>query len=257
MIIKKLSIDNVKKYYLKEELEEIQKMYPDLDIKNKYILFIQSELWFPYEYVSIDADIKLIHNNYESTHPFEVRTPYPNKSVFLISMKNKKRFCNLGIPIVFDTIEKLDNLKSIKIFWNIKAEADNGEIINFALDIQYDIAFEKVPGSHVYGIHTYDTPLNSYGYINDADYKKYGFDRYLEQFDSVIMVESIKDEMNFEFEIQALKGEDLNEKELNKLFFDNWGTKIIANKEKYYIYKYKSDEKLYPDIVARNLSHHG
>lgn len=99
---------------------ELNKAYPNTDLKGKYILWIAPDLLFKYENYGIDCEIKVLKENNEEIqipHKMTIRTPYPNKTWKVAGLKigNKKTF---GIPLVFNSIEELMKVNKIIIKWD-------------------------------------------------------------------------------------------------------------------------------------------
>ena len=155
-----------------EDEQTLGKMYPDQDWRNKYVLFVQFDLYWPYAYNSIQAYIGVtmgkvfeeptgdalwdnMHGSYY-VPPHIIRKPYPNKRIHSVCMKNGKRVSNLGIPVLFDTSEELREVCEVTCRWKIRSD-----------DVDYDchviqhISFAENADENrrIYGVGTKERPL--------------------------------------------------------------------------------------------------
>ena len=156
MIKNTYGLDYVKDEYMKREQGSLKKMYPNEDISDKYILFVESELWFPYLKEDIQANIDFIYEDDIKKYKSKLRTPYPNKAITTISMVNGRKVCDLGLPIIFDSYEDLSKLKTILIKWELDITNDDFTEKCY-IQILYNISFKYVENNKIYSIFSKDT----------------------------------------------------------------------------------------------------
>lgn len=205
-------------WYIRKMDEALNKMYPNIEMGNKYILFILGELWFPYLSNYISADIDFVYKdgsikNYKS----KLRTPYPNKNIRMISMTNGRKVCDLGIPIVFDTYEELNSLKTILIRWEIEASTKTKDVIGkYYVQVLYDVNFKHIEGKKRYVIHSKDSVLETYrdmdmdNEMKNEDNTMTRLNSYLDNFNQVIRIFIDGEDCSYE----PIKGEECKEEEI-------------------------------------------
>lgn len=228
-------------HYEESEKDCLNKMYPTIDIKNKYILFLQLELWYPFEADEINVEV-LINEEIKYLPKYKIRTPYPNKNIRQISMVNKKRVCDYGMPLIFNSYNELCDLSTIDINWSIKSKTINNEDELILVKIQYKVDYIYEENKRIYVLHSKDNSLDSFIVMEGKDYYEKTVSNYIKEYDQIAVVSIYKNEITKDM----IKGYDFDMvyiiKELN--------TKKIN-----YCYIYKSNIILKPDIIGRDLFH--
>lgn len=247
------NLDYVKSRYIKKEQEALIKMYPNKNTTDNYILYIESELWFPYLTENIKANINFIYKDDIKIYKTKLRTPYPNKTITTISMINGRKVCDLGLPILFNSYEDLKKLKNILIKWEI--DVINSEDIKekFYIQILYNVDFKYVEGKKIYSLYSKDSLPQCYE-NNDLLIK------YIEEFDKVILIKnSGKDAFNIEYLKGAEKGKKLIQEEAFTTIIENMGMKefidTAEHNKNFNIFSYYAEEILEPNIIAENIPH--
>ncbi|MDD3224608.1 MAG: hypothetical protein PHX70_07885 [Clostridium sp.] len=257
MIKNTCGLEYVKDSYMKLENEELIKMYPDINLQDKYILFIQSELWYPYLTKEICGNIKLIYENNIREYKTKIIRPYPNKSIRVISMVNGRKVCSLGLPIVFDSYEDLKKVKSILIKWKIEIQnADNIKEKHY-VQVLYNVDFKYVENKKIYSVYSQDTLLHFYDGEDKLLKQKY------DEFEKIIFIANAKNE---DFSVRYLKGHEEKGKRIEEEAFTTIMENIklpgffdIVSSDEYkpcIIYSYFSNETLEPSDIADNLPHY-
>lgn len=247
------NIERVIDMYMEEEQKELIKMYPTENFENKYILFVKGELYFPFSYESIEGSIDFIYKDDIKNFKTKIRTPYPNKHLKVISMMNGRSGCNYGIPILYNSYEELQELKSVQIKWKIHlTNADKREETLY-LHVLYNLKFEYEEGKRIYSIFSKDNVL----YDNkDTDMLQ----KYVEEFEKVMI---IKDCGEVDFNIQYIYGVEKEDEIIQEEGFvtimENLGMKefldVVTNHKKITIFSYFAEENIIPNIVAENIPH--
>ena len=164
--------EGYKKYALDKLNLNLSKFYDEELFKNKYILILEAELYYEYNFNKLtadltfkfeeDCDINCVKNGCDIKN-FKIRKPYSNKKYNALDMKKGRRVFDGGIPLIFDTFEDLKKLKSIVIDWEI----DNSIYIR----IKYDLKFEKDDVNRIYSVGSRDILVKEYNseYINQFD----------------------------------------------------------------------------------------
>ncbi len=152
--------------FMAEDYETLQKMYPKDNLKDKFVLFLSFELYLPFKYSKIDADIELDTGTIENENTgvgffcpvpeFKVRKPYPNKGYNAIFMKQGRNVSKLGVPIIFDTFEKLEEVRQITCNWRV-----NCEDVDYYIYVEYNVTFKKplAESGRIYGLSSIDMPV--------------------------------------------------------------------------------------------------
>ena len=245
--------EKVKRRYKDVELIELEKMYPGIS-SARYTLFVQAKLWIPFETQNIEGNVVFI--NEEETFNFDtkVRTPFPNKTVSLISMRRGRKVSNLGIPLTFDSFEELNKLKSVVINWKVSLTNENDvEEINY-IQVKYNLDTIYSVDKHVYSISSHDSVIESFK-------EKEKCDSYIDKYDEVIIISRKMSSMDFEYEY--LRGDDIaiedKERKVISIIADNISIKdyvsILEENKTVLLYSYEKDIKLIPDEVANNEVH--
>lgn len=106
------------KHMINRQREMLMRHYADYK-DGQYVLWLVPELFFNFSSLEISGEIAILtKTGAKMDIPFLVRNPYPNKCIYQLSMKSgRKRL--YGIPLVFDSFEKLCEVSEIRIQWNI------------------------------------------------------------------------------------------------------------------------------------------
>jgi len=157
---------------------EVGKIYPNVDLDDKFLLVINSDLFFPHsDEVSGEIILRSVDKKNDEVlftqKPVKtkIRKPYWNKYIRKISAQNGNRYCNIGIPYLFDSFEEMTLINEIFIIWRFSA---------FELMIKYDVSFERIEGINKYFMQCKDMPFESMpddeqsnkilmGYLNEYD----------------------------------------------------------------------------------------
>ena len=76
--------------YLKLEQNELQRMFIHSEnLSQKYILWLKSELWFPLFSEEISVTFEFNNGVNINLPKYQIKTPYPNKSIKVACMKNR------------------------------------------------------------------------------------------------------------------------------------------------------------------------
>lgn len=134
--------------------------------KDKVILIIRSELYYPYVVENVEGDISL-YSKYKffGTGSLKVATPYKNKNVFKMVSRKGAKVCKEGVVFVFDSFEEIQKLNSLKIVWTVHhPERNSNQQLFNAMSrvvVDYKLNFEKADAkNNVFCIYTNDFPLN-------------------------------------------------------------------------------------------------
>jgi len=151
--------------YLKLEQNELQRMFIHSEnLSQKYILWLKSELWFPLFSEEISVTFEFNNGVNINLPKYQIKTPYPNKSIKVACMKNGNKICNMGIPLVFNEIEDIKAINELTIKWSIKTEYNNFIIIH----VKYNISFTE-QDDNIFTLYTKDSPLHSFFAVNESD----------------------------------------------------------------------------------------
>lgn len=241
--------EELKIRYLEVERNELNKMYSNKNWEDKYILFLQFELYHPFYFDEMKAELKVHLSEEIKEFPFKIRTPYPNKNIYQISMKNGRRFCNLGIPLFFDTFEGLSEVKQIEANWLLKDKSEEHECAT-VIKILYDVNFIKHQDKKVYCIHSKDMVYETM----KAYENKNVVEKYINEFKEVIHITLIDDG----FSIATLIGDEKREiKAKEVLDLVGWSvmSKVFNNdlNDTVSFIKCYSNERLKPNFIGNDL----
>jgi hypothetical protein len=168
--------------YCKERIDrEVKKIYPDVNLEEKYLLVVNADLFFPYNNACVGT-VKLITENREITaDKAKIRTPYWNKSLRKISAQKGRVFCNIGIPFVFDNFDELTKVKRIVIKWGILETA-------IFVEVNYNIRFQKIDGRNKYFVYSKDMPLETVCRYSEeiSEHSNNMINDYISEFDASI-----------------------------------------------------------------------
>ncbi|MBS5926145.1 MAG: hypothetical protein ACLS2V_12660 [Clostridium paraputrificum] len=245
--------EEVKKSYKDVELIELEKMYPGVRAE-KYILFVQAKLWLPFENQNIDGNVLFINQKETFSVDTKVRTPFPNKTVSILSMKRGRKVCNLGVPLIFDSYEDLNKLKSVVITWKVSLINENNvEEVNY-IQIKYNLDIIYSIDKNVYSISSYDSIIEAFKENDKSDI-------FMNKYDEIIILSREMGSMDFDYEYLTednISFEDKERKVLS-LIADNITIKdyisILEEDKKVMLYSYEKDIVLIPSEVADNDVH--
>ena len=104
------------------QIEMVRRKYPHFDPERDYILWIIADLYHPAcppRTLRRDGQVHIkTRSGATRIEPQITRTPYPNKSILQASGKKGRR-CLYGIPILFSSIEELQDVVEIQIHWDL------------------------------------------------------------------------------------------------------------------------------------------
>jgi hypothetical protein len=136
----------------------MQKMYPDTPYQDKYLLFLQCDLYWKYAYENMRCSIKIesINGTEINVPETKIRRPYPNKNVTQLSMKRKRSYCDYGIIIPFDSYKEMTNICEIQVRWDVvfgsKQENGTMQIRKHILISTHKVSFKIDKSNKMYGI---------------------------------------------------------------------------------------------------------
>lgn len=208
------SREGIKDYLQEADNTALKKMYPDEQYKNKYLLFLEFQLYWPFVYSEMSGKIegitgKVFHNPtgnivfdnlYGSLEmpSCKIRRPYPNKSYHIIAMKNGRKLSDRGVPLIFDSLQELKEISKIYCCWGI-----NYSDTTYRIGILHDISFvdPKTDKTKIYGFRNSIAPV--FKYISD---KSNAFTKQFSGFDKVVHLKKLED--GDEYEKVTLVGDD-------------------------------------------------
>lgn len=267
MIINKYSMsEGVIEHYKEVEKHYIEKMYPGVNIDDKYVLFLKAELWFPFDYEEIDASVIFNYKNEHKTYPYKIRTPYPNKNIKQASMVNGRKVCDCGIPVLFDTYEELCELTSVDITWRISAFDSDDDLNVIYVRVHYDLEFTYEEGKRIYGLYSKDNTLDSFSVMEGKDYYEKSVSNYLNEFDVILFINGTGNGISCNCVNGTIDDDEIIIEEaistigLGDMLSTIKDTELLDNQDKNTIdylsaYIYKAKVNLLPDIIAVNLMH--
>jgi hypothetical protein len=112
IILKGEKMDNWNLQYCEEHYAEYERFYGNgedfrSNIKEKILLTVESRLFFPFAN-KINGKVMIWNDKFNWNERWEgkgreykIRTPLPNKALSVISAKNGRKCCNLGVPFYF------------------------------------------------------------------------------------------------------------------------------------------------------------
>lgn len=189
--MKQKGYNNVERYHdperainrmQRKQEEMLKRHYPEYE-KGKYVLWILPELFHTFQSQEISGKICVLTKDGSSTDiPYILRTPYPNKCIYQLSLKSgRKRL--YGYPLIFDTFAQLCNICEIQITWDIFTDIYFSEKSKNPYDhrmdqimVRYKVSFEEHKENRFYTIHTRE-------YIPEIAEKQGDFNSYYEEFD--------------------------------------------------------------------------
>ena len=190
MIINPYDVSEGVMAYLKgKEEKALSAMYPGAILEGKYILYIASELWYPYSSEKIEGTIRIICDDGSAIEaPYKIRTPYPNKKIYQASMKKNRHYSDLGIPLVFDGFQELSNIKQVLINWRIDGFYNDGEPYKLYVRVKYNLSFEERENQYIYSLKSKDSPITAFNIMKDEKYRDIRLKEYIQEFDELAEV---------------------------------------------------------------------
>jgi hypothetical protein len=119
-----------------------------------FILVVNHNFYFPYGN-KVKGGITLYKENDGAGAVVEntkTRSPYPNKNYRAISLRNWRSVCNIGVPLIFDSFEKLRAVRRVKVEWRM----ERGNIFAYVFDV--DFARSENENKRVYNLCGRDLP---------------------------------------------------------------------------------------------------
>lgn len=142
------------KHMVNRQKEMLMRHYKDYK-EDLYVLWLVPEMYFNFASTEVSGDIKVItKTGSQMDIPFLVRTPYPNKCIYQLSMKSgKKRL--YGIPLVFNSFDTLCGVNEIRIQWNIFRNIFHSLCLD-QLNVRYFLSFEEDRNKRFYTLYSRD-----------------------------------------------------------------------------------------------------
>lgn len=106
-----------------EENRELRKFYPGMDVTDKYILFVYPTHVATQVESVICGSVAFAYKTAQSgMQEMTYGLSYPRRSqnAAIIGMAREKETCKLGIPLIFDSFEEMQNLKHVEVHWLLK-----------------------------------------------------------------------------------------------------------------------------------------
>lgn len=170
------------------DAEAIAQAYPNVDIKDKLILFIDFRFLIPVKHSELcvmneRVDIDLgSHDGYQlriNLPEYKITTPLPNKRWFCLNVREGKSCSRRGIIILFNSFEELSRVKNITATWVIGEK--HCLIADTVMVMDYDLTFMPPEGNkRVYTVVSRDSLLDNQKEIigREALAKKYSIEQY-------------------------------------------------------------------------------
>ena len=216
--------------------------YLGVDYQDKAILNIRANLWFP---INGKISGKMMYYLKDETEPYIIENTfidrsYPNKNIACISKRFGRRKTKKGIPIVFDSVDKLHEIVRIEIIWEISD-------FNEKVVVDYPVKFEKPQQDGIYSLWTYDKPLSIDNYKsglkiidgrleNDSNMSVYDdFYFMVLRNDSIVTVEELhKLDSNFRIDFDKLENLPLSvvntllHKSIEKIYYGDDSPEVVC-----------------------------
>ncbi len=147
----KSQYDNIRDHMIERQNEQLDKIFKPEEYKDKYILWIIPQLYFPYA-ESPQCSIHLFSKDKRllALPTCKLRTPHPNKNIKVFSCRSGRKVV-AGIPLIFDTFEELKDVSRLNVIWHIPSYMD--------FLSSYHISFKKSKTERVYTASTYNLML--------------------------------------------------------------------------------------------------
>lgn len=104
----------------------VQKIYPDFNSDTQYCFWMVPDFWDKMLLYDVVGSVSVLDGgnheiccvNLPAKAVQLTRTPYYNKGIRQVGLKLGRTRC-FGIPFVFDTLEELQQIRCVKIHWDI------------------------------------------------------------------------------------------------------------------------------------------
>ena len=192
-----------------------QKMYPEINMEDKYILWIQFGFYWPFTQYGVSANIIITLNDGAKLKmpKLVLRHLYPNKNWWYLCMKNGRKQSDTGIVLSFDTFKAISSIKRIQCLWEINLD-DNSDNTYNAL-IEYKTSFQESAGMRHYSINSHDSDIVT---IDEAHEEGTGvFGSTFNEYSDIVNIKSDPDGTSF----LSIKSQidNFTDYELIKLFY--------------------------------------
>lgn len=169
------------------DAEAIAKAYPNVDTKNKLVLFIDFRFLMPIKQNELCIMNECVDINLGSYDGYQLRidlpeykitTPLPNKRWFCLNVREGKSFSRRGIILLFDSFEELSRVKNITVTWVIGKR--HCLTADMAMMIDYDLIFMPPENNkQIYTVVSRDSSLDNQKEIigSEALAKKYSIEK--------------------------------------------------------------------------------
>jgi len=135
--------------------KELQRL--GIDYQGKAILAVRADLWFPYSSANVTVSVAYYLKGDSTPHyirKISAGKPYPNKGILSAVQRIGRKKTKEFIPIVFDNLKELKQVKKVEIFWTVIGD----ETTDFAEYIlaEYPVTFAEPEQKFIYGLHSYE-----------------------------------------------------------------------------------------------------
>lgn len=158
-------IEANKRYCRQRDTDELSRMYPDVRIQDKLVLFLDFQFCVTALYSTVSADIN-IYPAVSQMPKYIINSPFPNKQYLRLSMRRKSKVSKKGIILIFDNFEDLSDIKSITCDWQFD---------DTHMRVCYDTIFDKpYADNRIYTVLSRDALLSvQENHLGDNLRKKY------------------------------------------------------------------------------------
>lgn len=157
------SRDGIKHLIKKEDMDNVRKMYPDIDnIEDKFILFLDFQFCCGTFPSSWQGNLELFTDSIFELPKYVINRPLPNKKYLCINMKRGHFVSKRGVILLFDSFEELSELKRVRCCWRIyNHSSETHKRTDYCVVLDYKLDFEKPVGDNkIYTIISHDAPLS-------------------------------------------------------------------------------------------------
>lgn len=237
-------------YAIERDRQMLNKMYEDIELENKYVLFLVFDLCWQYSHRKITGTLKIhTHEGKIELPKVKVRHIYPNKDYFTCCLQKGKTICDMGVPLLFDSFQELSNIKQIECRWEIKTEE-----MDVYFQVIYDVEFDRKQGRRIYALNSREADIR---YLCSKDSKDSTFRgiRKFDEYERVVHIRNSPEKEKFAFKIVKDAQGLMSQNDVKTLVFDNvskWEYK--ENPDKIFsIDYYYSKECLQPSVTSGML----
>lgn len=158
-----------KRYCRQRDTDELSRMYPDVCIQDKLVLFLDFQFCVTALYSTVSADIN-IYPAVSQMPKYIINSPFPNKQYLRLSMRRKSKVSKKGIILIFDDFEDLSDIKSITCDWQFD---------DTHMRVCYDTIFDKpYANNRIYTVLSRDALLSvQENHLGDNLRKKYSVEQ--------------------------------------------------------------------------------